>query len=56
MTLIERKSRFQFILLIDGRDTDSVICAMRGIIGEYGDIINTITADNGSEFAELESC
>lgn len=55
MTLIERKSRFQFMRLIDGRDADSVNYAMRGIIGEYGDIIKTITADNGSEFAELES-
>jgi len=55
MTLIERKSRFQFMRLIDGRDADSVNHAMRGIIAEYGDTIQTITADNGSEFAELST-
>nr|WP_318530833.1 IS30 family transposase [Lacticaseibacillus jixianensis] len=55
MSLIERKSRFPFMRLIDGRDADSVNYAMRGIISEYGDIIKTITADKGSEFTELES-
>ena len=55
MTLIERKSRFQFMRLIEGRDADSVNYAMLDIISEYGDIIKTITADNGSDFAELES-
>ena len=55
MTFIERKSRFQFMRLIDGRDADSVNYAMRGIVAEYGDVIKTITADNGSEFADLDS-
>ena len=55
MTFIERKSRHQLMRLIDGRDADSVNYAMRGIVKEYGDIIKTVTADNGSEFAELES-
>lgn len=53
MTLIERQTRFQIIRLIDGRDTDSVDYAMRGIITEYGTIIKSITADNGPEFASL---
>ncbi|WP_461216034.1 IS30 family transposase [Lacticaseibacillus sp. GG6-2] len=55
MTFIERKSRFQFMRLIDGRDADSVNYAMRGIVAEYGDVIKTVTADNGSEFADLDS-
>ena len=55
MTLIERKTRFQFVRLIDGRDTDSVNYAMRAIVKDHGDIIKTVTADNGSEFADL-SC
>lgn len=55
MTFIERKSRHQLMRLIDGRDADSVNYAMRGIVSEYGDIIKSVTADNGSEFAELES-
>ncbi len=53
MTLIERKTRFQFVRLIDGRDADSVNYAMRAIVKDHGDIIKTVTADNGSEFADL---
>ncbi|GEO54784.1 IS30 family transposase [Lactiplantibacillus argentoratensis] len=55
MTFIERKSRHQFMRLIDSRDADSVNYALREIIAEYGDVIKTVTADNGSEFADLES-
>ncbi len=47
MTLIERKTHFQFVRLIDGRDADSVNHAMRAIVKDHGDIIKTITADNG---------
>lgn len=53
MTLIERKTRFQFVRLIDSRDADSVNHAMRTIVKDHGDVIKTITADNGSEFADL---
>ena len=53
MTLIERQTRFQIIRLIDGRDADSVAYAMRGIIKEYGSVIQSITADNGPEFVTL---
>jgi IS30 family transposase len=55
MTLIERKTRFQFVHLIDGRDADSVNHAIRAIVKDHGDIIKTITADNGSEFADLSN-
>lgn len=55
MTLIQRKSRHQFMRLIDSRDADSVNYALHGIVAEYGDIIKPVTADNGSGFAELES-
>ncbi len=55
MTLIERKTRFQFVRLIDGRDADSVNHTMRAIVKDHGDIIKTITADNGSEFADLSN-
>ena len=53
MTFIERKSRFQIMRLIDGRDADSVNYAMRDIVSEYGSTIKSVTADNGSEFADL---
>lgn len=53
LTLIERKSRFQILRLIDGRDADSVVYEMHKIMKEYGSCIKTITADNGSEFADL---
>ncbi|WP_367296630.1 IS30 family transposase [Levilactobacillus yonginensis] len=53
MTLIERQTRFQIIRLIDGRDADSVAYIMKAIIAEYGDIIQSVTADNGPEFATL---
>ncbi|MBO2723450.1 IS30 family transposase [Lactiplantibacillus plantarum] len=55
LTFIERKSRHQMVRLIDGRDADSVNHAMRGIVAEYGDIIKTVTADNGVEFVDLET-
>ena len=55
LTLIERKSRFEIMRLIDGRDADSVDYAMEEIKHNYGHIINSITADNGPEFANLDS-
>jgi IS30 family transposase len=55
LTLIERKTRFEIMRLIDGRDADSVDYAMKEIIKNYGDLINSITADNGPEFSNLSS-
>lgn len=40
--------------LIDGREADSVNYARR-IIAEYGDVIKSVTCDDGSEFSELSS-
>ena len=53
MTLIERQTRFQIIRLVDGRDADSVAYSMQSIITEYGDVIKSVTADNGPEFTTL---
>ncbi|WP_157049177.1 IS30 family transposase, partial [Companilactobacillus nantensis] len=53
LTLVERKTRFQIIRLIDSKDADSVAYAMRNINEEYGSIIQSITADNGLEFSTL---
>nr|WP_270235947.1 MULTISPECIES: IS30 family transposase [Lacticaseibacillus] len=39
MTLIERKTRFQFVRLIDSRDADSVNHAMHAIVKDHGDVI-----------------
>lgn len=53
LTLTERKTRFEIMRLIDGRDADSVDYAMKEIIKKYGHLINSITADNGPEFSNL---
>ncbi|AWI39925.1 IS30 family transposase [Lactiplantibacillus plantarum] len=53
LTLNERKSRCEFMRLIDGKDADSVNYALKEITNEYSDIIKTITADNGTEFTNL---
>ncbi|HJF19474.1 MAG TPA: IS30 family transposase [Enterococcus columbae] len=54
LTLTERKTRYEIIKVINGKDTDSVTYAINQIISEYGEnIFQSITADNGSEFANL---
>ncbi|MCB5950941.1 IS30 family transposase [Enterococcus sp. BWT-B8] len=58
LTLTERKSRFEIIRLIDGKDADSVAYGIRQLIKEYGSrsfkrLFKTITSDNGSEFTTL---
>lgn len=58
LTLTERKSRFEIIRLIDGRDADSVAYALKQLIHQWGpknfkNVFKSITADNGSEFATL---
>lgn len=55
LTLNERKSRCEFMRLIDSKDADSVNYALKEITAEYGDIIKTVTADNGTEFTNLKS-
>jgi len=57
LTLIERKTRMQFIVNIDGKDTDSVQYGLSQIYQSLGasrkEIVKSITSDNGSEFASL---
>jgi IS30 family transposase len=53
LTLVERKTRMLITSLIDGKDAESVCYALRKIMKQYGPAIKTVTADNGSEFADL---
>lgn len=57
LTLTERQTRFEIIRAIDAKDADSVTYAINQLIQEYGAdfslIFRSITADNGSEFAQL---
>ncbi|MFC3928233.1 IS30 family transposase, partial [Streptococcus caprae] len=51
LTLTDRKSRFQIIRLIPDKSATSVNQALKGILQNYH--INSITADNGTEFSRL---
>ena len=57
MTLIERKTRNQIAVKIDGRTKDAVDLAVSDIYAGFGedakDVIRSVTGDNGSEFAGL---
>lgn len=58
LTLTERKSRFEIIRLIDGKDADSVAYSIKQLIYQFGPtnfkkVFKSITSDNGSEFATL---
>lgn len=53
LTMIERKTRFQIIRLIDSKDADSVAYMMNNINKKYESIIKSITADNDLEFSTL---
>ena len=57
LTLVERKSREYWILLIKNRHVDSVMEAfhtLQGIFSEhFSQVFKTITIDNGSEFSRL---
>lgn len=57
LTLAERKTRFEVILKIHGKDAASVNQALLSLKERAGNsfrqIFKTITSDNGSEFAEL---
>lgn len=61
LTLIERKTRREFIFKMDGKDADSVNYAIETILKNFGELapklFKSITADNGSEFSDLaEKC
>lgn len=53
LTLNERNSRCEFVRLVDRKDADSVNYALKEITNEYGDVIKTITAVNGTKFTNL---
>ncbi|WP_420780550.1 IS30 family transposase [Streptococcus canis] len=51
LTLTDRKSRYQIIRLIPDKSASSVNKALKTILRDYQ--INSITADNGTEFSRL---
>lgn len=51
LTLTDRKSRYQIIRLIPDKSASSVNHALKNILKDYP--INSITADNGTEFSRL---
>ena len=57
MTLVERKTRFEVLLKIDGKDANAVTQAIESLVERIGDympsLFKTITSDNGSEFSTL---
>lgn len=59
LTLTERKTRQELIIRLANKDSDSVQTAMKGLqerIGSsFAKIFRSITADNGSEFADLST-
>lgn len=54
LTFTERKTRYNFIRLIKGKDVDSVSYAIKGICAEFENLIQVIIADNGTEFTTLK--
>ena len=55
LTFTERKTRYDIVRLIEGKDADSVSYALKGICAEFGDLIKSVTADNGTEFTALNA-
>ncbi len=54
MTLTERISRYEISIKIDNYHADTCLEALQMAIDDYGpEHFNTITFDNGSEFANL---
>lgn len=57
LTLIERKTRKELIIRLDGKDAESVELGLKKLLGPYegrvAQVFKTITADNGSEFSTL---
>ncbi|GKV70431.1 hypothetical protein NCCP2716_29290 [Sporosarcina sp. NCCP-2716] len=57
LTLVERKTRNYYAILIDDQDHDSVDYALTQLREDFGDlfpeVFKTITSDNGSEFSGL---
>lgn len=59
LTLTERKSRYEIIMLLDNKDSKSVDDSIKKLMAVYKDnfkkIFKSITADNGVEFSNLQS-
>lgn len=57
LTLVERKSRYEIIIKIDGKKSECVEKAILQLVDDAGDnfskIFKSITSDNGSEFSGL---
>lgn len=57
LTLVERKTRNYYAIIIDDQDHDSVDYAMSKLQQDFGElfpqVFKTITSDNGSEFSNL---
>lgn len=60
LTLTERKTRFEIIQKIDGKNAAAVTAGIAQLLKQcdffFSDIFKTITSDNGVEFANLSSC
>ncbi|EYE87135.1 integrase [Fervidicella metallireducens AeB] len=59
LTLTERKSRYEIIMLLDNKDSKSVDDSINKLMEVYGNdfkkIFKSITSDNGVEFSNLQS-
>lgn len=59
LTMTERKTRAEIIIPLAAKTTISVIDALKQVEEQFGDlfpkVFKTFTADNGSEFAELDA-
>lgn len=53
MTLAERKTRYYVCINLGGRTAQEVVLGMKAFYKEYGNYVRSITADNGSEFRNI---
>ena len=60
LTLTERKTRYEFMFMLEAKDSKSVndtLSKLKDIFGDNLDkVFKTITADNGIEFSNFRSC
>ena len=52
VSLVDRNSKFTFLCRVQRKTSGKVKDAMVGLLGPVRDLVRTITADNGKEFAE----
>jgi IS30 family transposase len=55
LSLVERRTKFTLIKKLDKKQADLVAEATIDLLNPYEETVNTITADNGQEFAHHES-